>query len=55
MKPDTRLILSAFVIVGSALYGMLLLEAPKFAEAIALGYIALLLTILTTLNLWKRP
>lgn len=54
VKPDTRLILSVVMIIGSALYGMLLLEAPKFAEAIAVGYIAVLLTILTITNLWRR-
>lgn len=41
------------IVVGSALYGILVVEAPKFAEAIALGYIAVLLTILTAINLWK--
>lgn len=54
MKPDTRLILSAILIVGSACYGVLLHEAPKLAEALALGYIAALLTIITAINLWKR-
>lgn len=55
MRPNTRLILSMIVIVGSALYGVLLLETPNFAEAIALGYIAVLLTILTVINLWRGP
>lgn len=54
MKPETRLILSAILIVGSAGYGVLLHEAPKLAEAVALGYIAALLTIITAINLWKR-
>lgn len=53
MKPDTRLILSAVVIIGSAIYGTLLVESPKFAESIALGYIAVLLTILTITQLWR--
>lgn len=53
MKANTRLLLSAMVVIGSAVYGFLILEVPRFAEAIALWYIAVLLTILATLNLWK--
>lgn len=53
MTANTRLVLSVIVIVGSAIYGLLIAEAPKFAEAIALGYIAVLLTVLTAMNLWK--
>ena len=55
MRPDTRLILCVIVIVGSAFYATLIIQAPSFAQAIVLGYIALLLTILTATTLWKRP
>lgn len=55
MKANTRLSLIAFLIVGSALYAFLIAKDPKFAEAIALGYIAMLLTVLTIINVWKRP
>lgn len=53
MGPNTRLNLSVVVILGSAIYGLLVIEAPSLAEAVALGYIAALLTVLTALNLWK--
>lgn len=53
MKANTRLTISVLIIIGSAIYGILVVEAHQFAEAIALGYISVLLTILVTLNLWK--
>lgn len=53
MKANTRLTLSVVIIVGSALYGFLIIEAQQFAEAIALGYISVLLTVLVAINLWK--
>jgi hypothetical protein len=53
MKANTRLVLSVVIIVGSAGYGFLVLTAPSFAEAIALGYISVLLTAMFTINFWK--
>lgn len=55
MKANTRLALSLVMIIGSALYGLLIAEDRGFAEAVAVGYIALLLTLFFATNLWKRP
>lgn len=54
MGASTRLNLCIVVIVGSAIYALLVAQAPDFAEAVALGYIAVLLTILVAINLWKK-
>lgn len=53
MGPSTRLALCVVMIIGSALYGLLINYDPNIAEAVALGYVALLLTIFTVVNLWK--
>ena len=53
MKTNTHLSWSIAIVVGSAIYAFLVAEAPRFAEAIALGYIAVLLTVIASLNLWK--
>jgi uncharacterized membrane protein len=55
MKPSTRLIWCAVIIVGSAIYGLLIAYNPRVATAIMVGYIALLLTILLSIHVWKRP
>lgn len=55
MKARTRLTLSLVMIIGSALYGLLIAEDANIAEAVALGYVALLLTLFLAANLWKRP
>jgi uncharacterized membrane protein len=55
MKPSTRLIWCAVIIVGSAIYGLLIAYNPRVATAIMVGYIALLLTILVVIHVWKKP
>ncbi len=55
MTPKTRLVWCAVIIVGSALYGLLISYNPRVATAIMVGYIALLLTVLTVIHVWKRP
>lgn len=55
MNPNLRLVLCAVMILGSALYGVLIASNPRVASAIMLGYIALLLTIFVVVNVWKRP
>lgn len=54
MSRNTRLNLCVIVILGSALYSFLLYKTPDFARAVALGYIAILLTVLVASNLWKK-
>lgn len=55
MKPETRLILVAVIIIGSSLYALLVVRDPSLASAVATGYVAIFLTIFTLINLWKRP
>lgn len=55
MKPRLRLALCAVMILISAGYAALVSEDRGLAEAVALGYIAVLLTIFTVVNLWKKP
>lgn len=55
MRANTRLMLSLMMVVGSVLYGLLVAENPSVAEAVALGYVSLLLTVFFAVNLWKRP
>ena len=42
------------MIVFSAIYAVLIAEDRDLAEALAVGYIALLLTIFVTVNVWKK-
>jgi hypothetical protein len=55
MAPMTRLILCAMIIVSSSLYGLVIAYDAAIAEAIALGYVALLLTVFFAVNVWKKP
>lgn len=54
MKANTRLAVCGLVILLSALYGLILNRDQGLAEAVALGYIAIVLTLLFILNVWKR-
>jgi tryptophan-rich sensory protein len=54
MQANTRLALCGVVIVLSALYGLLLEQDRRLAEAVAIGYIAIMLTLLLVVNIWKR-
>lgn len=55
MKAKTRLILCFVVIVGSALYGVLVGKDPDVASALMLGYVGVLLTIVVAIEVWKKP
>lgn len=54
MLPNTRLILCIVVIVGSALYALLVSQDPEVASALMLGYVGIMLTILVAINVWKK-
>lgn len=54
MFPRTRLMLCAGMIVLSAAYAVLISVNPRVASAIALGYIAILLTAFIAVNFWRR-
>lgn len=55
MTPHNRLGVVAGVIVISAGYAVLVKKDPNLASAVASGYVALLLTVLFVLNVWKKP
>jgi hypothetical protein len=55
MQPKTRLYLCGFMIVFSAIYAALVSVNPRVASAVALGYIAVLLTVFFATTLWRRP
>lgn len=55
MRPSIRLLWCAFIIVGSALYGLLIVRDSALASAVASGYVAALLSVFVLINLWKRP
>lgn len=55
LRANLRLFLCAFLIVGSALYGVLIAENPRIAADVMLGYIALVLTVLAVTEIWKKP
>lgn len=55
MKPSLRLALVAMIIVGSALYGLIVVKSPQLASAVSSGYVAVFLTVFAIVNLWKSP
>lgn len=55
MQANSRLFLCAFLIVGSAIYGVIIVYNPRIASAIMLGYIAVVLTIFAVTEMWKKP
>lgn len=54
MNPRLRLWLCAGVILLSAAYGLLVAKDRRLAEAVALGYIGVVLTIFAVINVWKK-
>lgn len=55
MTPKTRLKLIAGLLALSTIYALLVSISPEFARIVAVGYIALMLTILVLIQLWKKP
>lgn len=55
MGPNARLRACALIIIASAIYAVLVAQNPNLAGAVASGYIALLLTVMFVLNVWKKP
>lgn len=55
MAPKTRLFWVAVIIIGSFVYGIVIVANPRVASAIMLGYIAVLLTIFIVVDVWKKP
>ena len=55
MTANNRLWLIAALIIISAGYALLVKKDPGIASAVASGYVALLLTAVFILNVWKKP
>lgn len=55
MRPSIRLYLTLVVIVFSAAYAVVVTQNPALASAVASGYVALVVTVLVTINFWKKP
>lgn len=55
MRPNARLLLCGLTILLSACYAVLVARTPEVATAVAVGYVALLLTIFVAVNVWKKP
>jgi hypothetical protein len=54
MTPNTRLRLSILMIFLSVCYAVLVASDRELAGVVAIGYIALLLTVFVLTNLWKK-
>jgi hypothetical protein len=54
MVANIRLLWCAVMIIGSAIYGLLVVANPGLAETVAPGYVGALLTIFFSVNLWKK-
>lgn len=55
MSPSTRLILCAGIIAVSAMYAVLVAHDPAIAAAVAVYYVAIVITAFVLTNIWKRP
>lgn len=54
MRANARLAGSLIVILGSAIYGVLVAYNPELARTIMVGYIGLVLTIFVVNELWRN-
>lgn len=54
MVANVRLLWCAVMIVGSAVYALLVVANPDLAEIVAFFYVPVLLTIFVAVNVWKR-
>lgn len=55
MTRATRLSFAIFLIIGSAGFAALVSKDPELARTIAVGYIAVVLTIFVVDEIWKKP
>lgn len=54
VNPRIRLRICVAVILVSAGYAVLVAKDPDFAQAVMLGYVAVLLTIFVLIEVWKH-
>ncbi len=55
MNSSTRLNVSIIMIVLSAVYAVMLVKDPSVASAVAIGYVAIIMTGVVLSNVWKKP
>lgn len=54
MSASFRLLLCGGLILVSAVYAVLVARNPAFAAAVAAGYVAVVITIVLLVNIWKK-
>lgn len=54
MKQKTRLSLILLIIIGSAVYALLMAYDDELARTIVLGYIGVILTAFFFVEVWKK-
>jgi hypothetical protein len=54
MTASYRLLLCGGLILVSAVYAVLVARDPAFAAAVAAGYVAIVVTVILVVNLWKK-
>jgi len=54
MSPSLRLVVCGAIILFSAIYAVLVSRDPAFAAAIAVGYVAVVVTAILVINVWKK-
>lgn len=54
MSASLRLLLCGILILVSAIYAVLVARDPATASAIAVGYVAVVVTVILAVSLWKR-
>jgi len=54
MSPSLRLLLCGVLILISAVYAVLVAQDPAVASTVAVGYVALVVTVILIVNLWKK-
>jgi hypothetical protein len=55
MTPETRLKAIGALLTLSTVYALLVGVSPALARTVALGYIAVTLTIIAMIICWKKP
>lgn len=55
MSPSVRLRLVAVVLLMSAVYAVMVAKDPQVASAISSGYVAIVVTVIVLVNVWKKP
>jgi hypothetical protein len=54
MSASLRLFLCGVIILVSAVYAVLVASDPSFASAVASGYVAVVVTVILVVNIWKK-